>query len=318
MFTDYQTAVIDDYQKKKVIGDLALNLANPTAAKLKDEWLQVLEEDDILKYDHALLRDFFGPKEDPSAFKRVIKTDGADRCRPLLKFLNGKTDDPQERIIELLAWLIKFAPRPYSRWQQDHSTNIKIIEEREIKKEVEKAGPIGSFREEEVKKNSSEGEQEVRKSDHPQKSQEIKKSYWKSLQTKHKYGLVSAFILVILSVSIAALGGWITVFHHEECMYWKGNHFESIACDQQTSNINAIALDQDRLDHFQKITRIDTLKENCIGKIWYSKINKEVAFFTSSGMHPTHIDKGLKIVTQHIYDTYIAKKKPTEVPINVD
>ncbi|MEN5232803.1 hypothetical protein [Sphingobacterium faecium] len=47
-----------------------------------------------------------------------------------------------------------------------------------------------------------------------------------------------------------------------------------------------IALNQNRLENFQRIDGKDTSSMEDVGKIWYSKIGNEVEFFTSPVNHP--------------------------------
>ncbi|MNN94928.1 hypothetical protein D3C81_2136440 [compost metagenome] len=69
-----------------------------------------------------------------------------------------------------------------------------------------------------------------------------------------------------------------------------------------------IALDQNKLENFQKINSKDTLGMEDVGKVWYSKIGNEVEFFTSSGKHPVHINRSLKAATEHIITTWAGGK----------
>jgi len=39
-------------------------------------------------------------------------------------------------------------------------------------------------------------------------------------------------------------------------------------------------------------------------KVWYSKIDSEVEFFTKPGFHPLHKDKPLKPATSYIIEKY--------------
>mgnify|MGYP003576290482 CR=1 FL=1 len=89
-------------------------------------------------------------------------------------------------------------------------------------------------------------------------------------------------------------------------MYWLDDHYESIACNEQIPNMQTLAADPYKLDFFRRINEIDTLKEDCIGKIWYSKIDNKIEFFTLGGMHPEHSEKALKPVTAYIYNKYIS------------
>ena len=65
-----------------------------------------------------------------------------------------------------------------------------------------------------------------------------------------------------------------------------------------------IPLDRDRLENFQKIQRLDTLNLEDVNKVWYSKVNNEVEFFTAPGLHPEHQERGLKLATKYIIEKY--------------
>jgi len=49
----------------------------------------------------------------------------------------------------------------------------------------------------------------------------------------------------------------------------------------------------------------DTLTKNSLGKVWYSKIDGKVEFFTSAGFHPVHIDRRLKPLTDYMIKKYV-------------
>jgi hypothetical protein len=65
-----------------------------------------------------------------------------------------------------------------------------------------------------------------------------------------------------------------------------------------------IALDVEKLNHLMRITEPDTLTEHSLGKIWYSKINGNVEFFTAEGFHPEYPDRKLRPVTPSILAKY--------------
>ena len=90
-------------------------------------------------------------------------------------------------------------------------------------------------------------------------------------------------------------------------MYWASDHYVSSSCDEKVPNVNIIVLDGSKLNHFKKITRPDTLELVDINKVWYSKINKKVEFYTAPGHHPEHPDKQLKPLTKYMFLKYVVK-----------
>ncbi|MEO5911054.1 MAG: hypothetical protein ABIP95_09220 [Pelobium sp.] len=323
MFSDYKEAVINTYERKMEKGDLPPNLLNPTTAKLKDEWLNVLNETYDQRHDDVLLRDFFGPKDDLLTYERAIKAKGADRCRPLYNFLNGEIEDPKERTIELLAWLIKFELRPYWLWDQKKGKINTASKEDDVEKGIVQAHQMLTFAKEEGKTNIGESEDADSKQETnttPTEEVIVKENDLNevietvSKKRLHLGYLVAfiAFIFIGLSISFFTENGYLNRLFGNHCMYWATDHYEPIACDQATPEQVAIALNPIQ-ENLKKITRIDTLTADCIGKIWYSKIDTEVEFFTGSGKHPVHIEKGLKLVTDHIYDQYIRKKDSADL-----
>lgn len=88
------------------------------------------------------------------------------------------------------------------------------------------------------------------------------------------------------------------------CMYWTGTEYRAVDCDTQIKDAQVIALNQQKLDHFKKITLPDTMTFNSLKKVWYSKINNQVEFFTSKGKHPVNGERILKPVTIYILEKY--------------
>jgi hypothetical protein len=96
------------------------------------------------------------------------------------------------------------------------------------------------------------------------------------------------------------------------CMYWSEDHYKPIACNQKIPNAMIIALDTAKLKTFKKITMPDTITYLDIGKVWYSKIDGKIEYYTSGGEHPIVFDHRLKPVTKYIIDKYILSSKITK------
>jgi hypothetical protein len=94
----------------------------------------------------------------------------------------------------------------------------------------------------------------------------------------------------------------------EDCMCWNGERYIQVDCQDKTQRYRVIGLDQDKLEHFRKITRPDTLGLKDLGNIWYSKIDNEIEFFTAPGYHPIQTMRSLKASTKHIFETYAGQR----------
>ena len=96
-----------------------------------------------------------------------------------------------------------------------------------------------------------------------------------------------------------------TLNNGDGCMYWAGDHYQQIPCNQKMGETLVIALDTEKLNSFKKITRQDTITQTDIGRIWYIKLNNKVEFFTASGNYPLDPTLRLKPVTDYIISKYI-------------
>ncbi|MDR4955230.1 hypothetical protein REB14_23870 [Chryseobacterium sp. ES2] len=94
----------------------------------------------------------------------------------------------------------------------------------------------------------------------------------------------------------------------KNCMCWDQNEYKLADCKEENPILNVIPKDIIRIKYFKRITRKDTLTvENALGKIWYSKVNGEVEFFTMDGIDPEN-KKELKPATEYIIRKYSGKK----------
>ncbi len=87
-------------------------------------------------------------------------------------------------------------------------------------------------------------------------------------------------------------------------MYWNGERYIATDSSSLGPQIEVIPMDKENFLYLKKITRPDTLTvDNALHKVWYSKSNNEVEFFTSFGKHPES-GKTLKDATEYIIETY--------------
>lgn len=94
----------------------------------------------------------------------------------------------------------------------------------------------------------------------------------------------------------------------KNCMYWDQNEYKLTDCNEENFVLNVIPKDNIQIKYFKRITRKDTLTvENALGKIWYSKGNGKVEFFTMDGVDPEN-KKELKPATEYIIRKYSGKR----------
>lgn len=92
-------------------------------------------------------------------------------------------------------------------------------------------------------------------------------------------------------------------------MYWNGERYIGTDSSYISPGINVVAMNTLKLQHFRKIMRKDTLTDvNALGKIWYSKYNNEVEFFTDDGIDPDN-GRELRRVSPLIIYKYAGKQK---------
>lgn len=87
-------------------------------------------------------------------------------------------------------------------------------------------------------------------------------------------------------------------------MYWDGEKFIATDSSYISPTVNVVAANDIDLAHFRKITRKDTMTvANSLGKVWCSKWNNEVDFFTMDGINPDN-GKELKLASEHMILKY--------------
>ncbi|MCH5716687.1 hypothetical protein [Niabella hibiscisoli] len=104
-----------NYSKKKASGELSFNLKHPTPASLRSECHLLFTGNRYTKADLYTLKSFFQCPENEELRPTKIKRFDADKFKPLNNFLKLAINT-SEKNVEILAWLIDFKHRPYSRY----------------------------------------------------------------------------------------------------------------------------------------------------------------------------------------------------------
>lgn len=271
-FNKFKEEVLATYWGKHQENKLHGKLANPTPANLRDYALYLIN-DDMDAEDKKSLRDFFGSKEDFSDLERAISGFDIDKLKPVQYFINKKTSQPDESIVKLLAVFIDFQPRPFrlSDWSENNNDS-QVTTQKQSVQTLEDSTPVIDPK--------------------------------TPVSKKIKFNKSAALTLGSGAILVAALG-FFNLKEKKECMVWFKDRYIVVNCmDNSLRNKQIIPLDQEKLENFRKIQRLDTLDLDDVNKIWYSKVNNEVEFFTGPGLHPEHYERGLKLATKYIIEKY--------------
>lgn len=105
----------------------------------------------------------------------------------------------------------------------------------------------------------------------------------------------------------------VTPMVEKRYMYWNGERYIGTDSNYISPGIDIIAMNAHKVLYFKKIMRKDTLTDlNALGKVWYSKYNNEVDFFTDDGINPDN-GRELRKATSFIIYKYAGKQKDSMI-----
>ncbi|MPS74209.1 MAG: hypothetical protein E2590_13835 [Chryseobacterium sp.] len=87
-------------------------------------------------------------------------------------------------------------------------------------------------------------------------------------------------------------------------MYWNGERFVATTEASLGGQFEVIPMDEFKFKFFRKIMQPDTITARSLKKVWYSKKDNVVEFFTADGKNPEN-DAELRQLTSHILNKYI-------------
>ncbi|MBO9591520.1 MAG: hypothetical protein J7599_01340 [Niabella sp.] len=322
-YKDYIDQILQYYAQKKAAGKLSSNLSVPTPALLRDECLIVCSEQLELK-DEQTLRTFFGTQVDQKNYRHVIENFGIHKFRPLINFLDDPAIETSHKNIELLAWLISFEPRPLDQWKKKgaNKTEEAFITDPFPEEKQNEAFPDG----EQTTISAAAPPEDTGEADVPApdtattaaaaavNGRSMMFSTTGQAPAKSKFH----FKAITIPLAAAALvSASLPVYKYIKegfsdagaCMYWAGDHYQPVSCDQKVYGSLVIPMDTEKLFHFKKITRPDTITEAGINRVSYIRLNGGIEYYTRKGDHPVYTEKSLKPLTEHMYETHIRPLK---------
>jgi hypothetical protein len=331
-FEKYKTAVIQAYQKKKQEGKLPPNLERHTPANLRNECLEVFHVRFNDK-DANTFKSFYGERRNAEEYFQKIKISSSDKFKPLDNYLKGTTGDTKEKNIHLLAWLIDFDQRPFIsgdpyklllpttdpvRNPQGPLSTLQPITDDEIdyddvgKDEIgkgEEAATHGTLAESPVDEKTNPIDEKINKRETA--TQELLLS--RRIRIKNKFITIckpitdrprSFFAGLVIMASVLLL----YFLSRPKRMFWDKNEYKTISFFDYVIGAFSVPIDTLQLNNQKKIIDWSMITRNSIGKVYYSKINKKVEFYTIGGTNPEDTTRRLLPLTEYMYEKYIANK----------
>lgn len=314
---DYIVAVLKKYRQKREEGSLSPNLLKPTPGSLREECILNCRKD-IESKDKETLRLFFGNADGENGYLKNIENSKAEKFKQLPKIMKGGVTRPGVRHIELISWLVDFKPRPSTAYYKSFYEGYPLKADGS-KAEIQAGGEElnGGQQEDNIGQDEAISSLEVLEAQVEEvpaeaikviKGDESKSNEQETVKPEKKLRVARllrySFILIV--VALGTGGGYI-LWQNNQCMYWTGDHYERINCNEPAS-APVVAWNRERAAQLRKITRSDTITYSSIGKLWWAKVNGELEYYTAGGDHPVIPNKRLLPLTKYMIDTHIPSR----------
>ena len=266
---------------EKIITDGTMpQLADPKRSAIRNACIELYSRG-LDKKDEPALIAFYGTPNSEGDFEFLINNFITDDYRTLQNFMNGTTQTTDHKNIELLAWLIGFRHRPFRL-----NLDVTLTQEEECILVERPGGP-----------NLPPDRPGLPIPPAGTEKEPTNNGQWLK---KLKQGAAILTACTIVSAGIYTM----VPSDNTNCMYWTGDHYEKIACNEKPKGRLIIPFDENQFA-IQKINRADTIAERHIGKLYYIKNNNKPEYFTHGGKYPEDLKRELQEISQRIYDKYI-------------
>lgn len=332
LFKDYTDLVVKTYEEKRDANLLSQLLMHPTSANLRQECLNVYAERIKRgeKEEENTLKAFFGIPPAGRNFGHIIERHNPDKFRPLQSLIKREIKNPGLVTVELLAWLINFTPRPLGHAQRifantneaNNPVNL-ITDNSEGKLEPDCAElNVGGIKEAIPGTNTVNTEKLLRNGEDKTSitdNEGVGNRLAKTLKGNSQNNRRKTAALIVLIIAIFFSGMYFLL--HEKlrgaflgnvntgCMYWAGDHYEQLPCNEKRSDRFKVPLDSEKMKNFKKITKEDTITEKSIGMIYYIRIGGNTEYYTTGGNHPVYVTRSLKVLSRYMFETHLRKKE---------
>lgn len=287
-YLDYRKAIIRTYNYRKLHGELPPGLQNPSPAKIKNECLRKYQSPDFKRKDIVILVSFLEVQEEGEVLRKLRRE--LDKFKPLNSYLRGRTDDPQDRHIELLGWLLDFEARPF-----DSSYDYESVY----------AEPLVP---DDPQENKDADRNKARKGGDKSENAVVEKApiYKKRLKSKMTGVAICLGVVAVLgAMSAIYFSNSARVTEDKACMIWDRDKFIKIDCDSALPPEFVFILEENLLMNQRRIPKRE-ITESDIGKVWYVGRGRDsIDLFKIGGWDPVNPRRDLRRLSRHVYDKYV-------------
>lgn len=338
---DYKKEIRARFESEKT--HTLQDILQPSPAKLKKRSIHLL--DTLTPEDKKAYARFYDLE---NVTAKAIKDFDNDKFRPFTNFLNGKTSISDSIALELLAILVQFENRPFSKFRQAGKTPLNTPETFKEETLTEKTvaekpvtygtAPVVTFNEPPAgygthKNEAITSENETHNTTNTENNDSIvtenteqaNSSTIESAVIPQHYFIVqnkgaarNRIIIAVIAGILLLLAGYIitSAFWEENgCMTWKEDHYETVPCNMEVNNFSGqkiIPADKMLLKYQRKIAISDTttfFNPDGQPRIFYAKISdNKCEYFTYPGKHP-ETGKDLKKISHYIINRYVRNNK---------
>ena len=216
-----------------------------------------------------------------------------DKFKPIGNFFSGKTQSPSHDILDMMALLVDFEPRPLGKFLERNGQHP----ENDIPQETTTSNPSN--------------ETEPPKIPAPQSLVPMQDNPL-SQNPEAKFTLNKKFIIIGLLAlcTIIGLFTYNRLTAHKDCLEWQNDRYVEADCKTKVNgSVNLDILYDESLLNRRKITPTDTTTYFKNGKpvLWYCKDNNgNLELFNFPGFHPL-TGKNLRPITDYMINKYLKK-----------
>jgi len=286
-FETYTKAIRATYEKKKGSENLSPNLYKLTPGNIRNELLSY-DLESMPKQDISTIEKFLSKKE--GGLRTRIKNQDLELLKPICTFLKKGSNSLQSiDTLELIAVLIDFMPRPYSKYR-NHDID-KLPEPKDTDDQVSK--DINQL------KNQTKGNTS---------STNIIRKISILFKEKKIPGTALPETMVVMAITsiLILIPAYILVDNiiDNDCMIWVNGHYEKTKCSGKKLEKKFVKEVVKNFKELKLLCKDDTFFLNEEPVVWYDKSKTIMTYFTAPGIHPIN-RKTLKPITQTIIDNHI-------------
>jgi len=271
-FKNYIKGIKDKYEEERK-GVFSIYLDKPSPALLHN-YCKILKQNGLSKKDQDIIQLFYS-----------LPNFDNDKFRPICNFFNEKTTNPSQEILDVMALLVDFKPRPLGDFL--------------------KGCGVSKVKDEELTEENLLIEEKKRIT--------ISKEFIEIPMIKKGICIKKNFILALIVVFLGLFTFvYLNYKKNKPCLEWHNDRFVEVDCNSEVIGFagldSKLPYNEDLL-LLRKIIPTDTTTYFKNGKaiVWYCKIDENhLELFNAPGHHPI-TNKPLKAITDYMIEKYLKR-----------